>query len=122
MELRNCLRLVAAVVVLCGHFAFAQQRSIPQAPNQLPQQQQPPIQPPGDTTLQRMQEQAARARNLERQKLIVQDTQQLLKLANELNDAVGKTNENTLSLEVVRKAEEIEKLAKHVKDKMKGDY
>ncbi len=69
-----------------------------------------------------MQEQAAKARNLERQKLIVQDTQQLLKLANELNDAVGKSNEHTLSLEVVRKAEEIEKLAKHVKDKMKGDF
>jgi len=46
----------------------------------------------------------------------------LLKLANELNEAVGKSNENTLSLDVIRKADEIEKLAKHVKDKMKGDY
>jgi hypothetical protein len=35
---------------------------------------------------------------------------------------VDKSNEHTLSLDVIRKAEEIEKLAKQVKDKMKGSY
>jgi hypothetical protein len=35
---------------------------------------------------------------------------------------VDKTNENVLSLEVLKKAEEIEKLAHSVKDKMKGSY
>jgi hypothetical protein len=34
---------------------------------------------------------------------------------------VDKSNENLLSLEVVRKAEEIEKLAHRVKEKMKGE-
>jgi hypothetical protein len=33
---------------------------------------------------------------------------------------VDKSNENVLSLEVVKKADEIEKLAHSVKDKMKG--
>jgi len=68
-----------------------------------------------------MQTEAALARNAERQKTLTQDTQKLLKLANELNEAVNKTTQNTLSLDVIRKAEEIEKLAKQVKEKMKGD-
>jgi hypothetical protein len=33
---------------------------------------------------------------------------------------VDRTNENMLSVEVLKKAEEIEKLAHSVKDKMKG--
>ena len=48
------------------------------------------------------------------------DTDILLKLANELKQDVDKSNENTLSLEVVKKAEEIEKLAHSVKEKMKA--
>jgi hypothetical protein len=35
---------------------------------------------------------------------------------------VDKTNESTLSVDVVKKAEEIEKLAHSVKGKMKGSY
>jgi len=35
---------------------------------------------------------------------------------------VDRTNEHTLSLDVIKKAEEIEKLAKSVKGKMKGSY
>jgi len=35
---------------------------------------------------------------------------------------VDKTNESILSLEVIRKAEEIERLAKSVEEKMKGHY
>ena len=41
-------------------------------------------------------------------------------MAVELKAYVDKSNENVLSLEVIRKAEEIEKLAHSVKDKMKG--
>jgi len=43
-----------------------------------------------------------------------------LKLATELKDDVDKTNENVLSLDVIKKADEIEKLAKSVRDKMKA--
>jgi hypothetical protein len=38
-----------------------------------------------------------------------------------LKQYVDKSNENTLSLDVVRKAEEIEKLAHSVKEKMKAN-
>ena len=48
------------------------------------------------------------------------DTDKLLKLSLELKEYVDKSDENVLSLDVIRKAEAIEKLAKSVKDKMKG--
>ena len=48
------------------------------------------------------------------------DTDKLLKLSIELKSYVDKSNENVLSVDVVKKAEAIEKLAKSVKDKMKG--
>jgi hypothetical protein len=60
-----------------------------------------------------------RDRNVMRQKEIVDETNQLLDLAQKLKDAVDKTSKDQLSLDVVRKAEEIEKLAKDVKTKMR---
>ena len=48
------------------------------------------------------------------------DTDKLLKLSVELKQFVDKSDENVLSLEVIKKAEEIEKLARSVKEKMKG--
>ena len=67
-----------------------------------------------------MEQDQARARNVDRQKQLVLDTQKLLALANELKSDVDKSTKDTLSLDVVRKAEEIEKLAHSVKEKMKG--
>lgn len=60
-----------------------------------------------------------REANKKRQQDIRDDTDKLFQLATELKAAVDKTNENLLSLDVVRKADEVEKLAKKVKDKMK---
>jgi hypothetical protein len=57
--------------------------------------------------------------NKDRQEAIKRDTDKLLALATELKDYVDKSNEHVLSLDVVKKAEEIEKLAHHVKEKMK---
>jgi hypothetical protein len=57
---------------------------------------------------------------MDRQKQIVSDTQKLVALANELQADVQKSNKDTLSLDVIRKADEIEKLAKSVREKMKG--
>ncbi len=61
-----------------------------------------------------------KAMNKQRQAALKKDTDKLLELATELKMYVDKSNENTLSLEVVKKAEAIEKLARSVKDKMKG--
>ena len=72
-----------------------------------------------DETNARMQQQQARSRNSDRQKKLVDDTNKLLSLATELKTDVDKTDKNTLSIEVIRKAEEIEKLAHSVKERMK---
>jgi len=59
------------------------------------------------------------AANLERKKQIAEDSAKLLKLATDLKTEIDKTNKDTLSLSVIRKAEEIERLAHIVKEKMK---
>jgi len=59
------------------------------------------------------------AANTERRKQIADDAAQLLQLATELKKEVDKTDKDTLSINVIRKAEMIEKLAKGVKQKMK---
>lgn len=56
-----------------------------------------------------------------RHKQLKTDTEKLLELATQLKASVDKTNEHVLSLEVVRKAEEIEKLAKHIKTNMRDE-
>lgn len=48
------------------------------------------------------------------------DTDKLLQLATELKLQVDKSGEHTLSLDAMRKAQEIEKLAHSVREKMKG--
>jgi hypothetical protein len=74
----------------------------------------------GDEAQERLARDLAKKTNLSRQASLKADTDKLLKLAVELKDSVDKSNANVLSLDVVKKAEEIEKLAHSVKDKMKG--
>jgi len=62
----------------------------------------------------------AKKASQERQAALKKDTEHLLKLAIELKGYVDKSNENVLSLDVIKKADEIEKLAHSVKEKMKG--
>ena len=47
------------------------------------------------------------------------DAEQLFQLASELKAAVDKSNENVLSLQVVRRAEAVEKLAHELRQKIK---
>ena len=64
------------------------------------------------------QERQLRALNAERQKALVSDTVKLLKLANELNADVKSGNPDMLTVDQLRKLEQIEKLAHSVKEKM----
>jgi len=66
------------------------------------------------------EEQQAQLRNSDRQKRLVADTDKLLELATDLKQQVDKTNKDTLSVDVIKKADEIEKLAHSVKERMKG--
>lgn len=72
-----------------------------------------------DPMARHMTAQVAKSRNALRQQQLVSDTAKLLELANELKTEVDKSDKNTLSLAVVKKAEEIEKLAKSVRDRMR---
>jgi hypothetical protein len=76
--------------------------------------------PPPDENRDRMEHDRAKKANEDRQAALKSDTEKLVKLAGELKDYVDKSNENVLSLDVMKKAEEIEKLAKSVKEKMRG--
>ena len=66
------------------------------------------------------QRDTVKKQNAKRERDIKTDTEKLLELATELKQSVDKTNQNTLSVDVIKKAEEIEKLAHAVKEKMKG--
>lgn len=63
-------------------------------------------------------EKRARLMNLERQKAMVAAADKLVKLAAELNREVARSDSTGLTLEQLRKVEEIEKLAHNVRDKM----
>ena len=77
--------------------------------------------PPEDESRARMEKDMAKKANEQRQADLKRDTDKLLKLTTELKDYVDKTNENLLSVEVMNKAEEIEKLAHSVREKMRGN-
>lgn len=107
--------LAAALLLGPASLCHAQAQNRPPLPDTRPQPNNPE-----DVWAEQQQKKMEKAANLERQREIRKDTEKLLELATELKQAVDKSNENTLSLDVVKKADQIEKLAKSVKDKMKG--
>lgn len=87
---------------------------------------QPPVltDPPDASRQTEMREQQTpqksyAAASEERKKQIGEDSARLLQLAAELKSEVDKTTKDTLSLGVIRKADEIENLARSVREKMK---
>ena len=115
-------RLLAAGLLFALSPGASTQQPTP--PLIAPQTNQPSILPIPDTQQSDLPsdlaERQAKLMNNSRQKQLILDTQRLLTLANELKTAVDKSNKDTLSLDVIRKADEIEKLAHSVKEKMKG--
>ena len=115
---------VCAALLLAGSWAGLHTISAAQVQQQVPNGQQlPPFgEPPNanDPLQHQRLEKMEKARNSDRQKQLVEDTDKLLSLAKELKEEVDKSNKDTLSVDVVKKAAEIEKLAKNVKDRMRG--
>jgi len=110
VRIRLC---VLFLLLLFRYPAFAQQ-SVPHS--------QPDVNQPFDEEEARtrmthdMEKKAAK----QRVAALRTDTDRLLKLSQELKEYVDKSDENVLSLDVIKKAEAIEKLAKSVREKMKG--
>jgi hypothetical protein len=68
----------------------------------------------------RMNEERMKALNSDRHKRLEDDASKLLALSTELKSDVDKANKDELSLDVMRKAAEIEKLAHDVQSRMKN--
>ncbi len=89
-----------------------------------PQTQPPdPMSPPivnADDARARLSIEMAKKAAKERLVVLKHNTDKLLKLSAELKQSVDKSDENVLSLDVIKKAEEIEKLARSIKENMKG--
>jgi hypothetical protein len=83
----------------------------------------PPLNGPSrpDPLTVEQQHKQAESRNKERQSSLKKDTDQLLQLATELKQSVDKTNEHVLSLDVIKKTEAVEKLAKSIREKMRAN-
>jgi hypothetical protein len=115
------LMLVAAIALLTGAAQPGQSPSQnPDKPYLLPEANRLPD--ANDQMKMRNQDakqQSFDAANTERKKQISDDSTKLLTLAMALKAEVDKTNKDMLSLNVIRKADEIEKLARNVKEKMK---
>lgn len=62
----------------------------------------------------------AKMRNDARQQQLVNDTNKLVELATQLKQEMDKSGKDVDQDDVAKKAAEIEKLAKNVKDRMKG--
>jgi hypothetical protein len=67
-----------------------------------------------------MDEERMKSMNDDRHKKLAADVDRLLELTNQLKSDVDKTNKDELSLDVIRKAAEIEKLAHDVQSRMKN--
>lgn len=90
--------------------------------SELPGDQLPGVAPssaPISPEQERMEHEREKKWNKQRFEDIKRDTDKLLELATELKQNVDRANENTLSLDVIKKADEIDKLAKQVREKMK---
>jgi hypothetical protein len=123
---------VSAVIPLIPHVSLAQQSGNVQSPaNMHDFSQWPPINPLANRTADanRIMEDSMKSKenqkrlaelNLQRKKEMSEDTDKLLVLANELKTVADKVNKDPISMESVRKAEAIAKLARDVREKMKA--
>ena len=116
------LSAVAACVMACA--ALAASRELASQDMSRPILSPEANRPPDANAQMAMHEQQTKktsfeAANTERKRQISEDSTRLLKLATDLKTEVDKTSKDTLSLGVIRKADEIERLAHTVKEKMK---
>ena len=112
--------MVAGLLVCCGLLMACWSQNAP-ASSAGTQGQNPQIAPPPSPAEIEMQKRAAKQQAQERFAQVKKDTDHLLELATQLKKSVDEAGDQKLSLEVIHKADQIEKLAKQVRQKMAGD-
>ena len=121
LALIGALLLTGGSVRVSGGQTFPQQpvpgqgRQNPGSPNK----PMPGLDPDANPLDTHREEQQAKLRNDDRQKRLVADTAKLLVLATDLKAQVDKSTKDTMSVDVIKKADEIEKLAHSLKERMK---
>jgi len=108
------IALVLLTVIGAANPAPAQQVHLPPAVSQGQGMGTPPLKSGDD-----IQKQQAIAANLQRQAEIRRDTEKMFQLSSELKEYLDKTGQGVMSVDAIKKAEQIEKLAHGVKSKMK---
>jgi hypothetical protein len=107
---------LAMMLVVIGTVA-AQQIHLPPAVSQSQGMGNVPVRPNDET-----QRKQAMAANLQRQAEMKRDGEKLAQLTQELNDYLQNKGEGVISVDALKKAEQIEKLAHSVKSKMKQSF
>ena len=108
-----CVGVILIPLLLSGDRSLAQQRAplpVPPAPRGADDEPAPPSKGPS-RNIKMMKESFEQTQK---------DTAELYDLATQLKEEVEKADENTLSLTVMKKAEEVEKLAGKIKNRMKN--
>ena len=110
------IALLALALVCAPRTAFAQMPKLPPSISQGPGGNVPLN---SDDDIQKAQAQAA---NQQRQAEIRRDTEKMFQLTSELKEYVEKSGHGVVSVDAIKKAEQIEKLAHGVKSKMKQSF
>ena len=109
-----CYSFILSVVVVIPAAGSSPVDVIPVGQFQHQQKEQEPVIPPD------IERKMAKERSKARYEDMKRDSQKLLELATELKQYVDKSGENVLSMNVIKKCDEIEKLSKSVRSKMRG--
>lgn len=120
----SILRGAAGLLLTVALSGFAQQQPQGAQSSSNPAQSEKPNQHPEANRvpgpdIQPQQQTKQQKADAAQRKQIANDAAKLLQLAQQLKAEVDKTDKDTLSLQVIRKADSIEKLAKGVTAKMK---
>lgn len=109
--------LVVMFVLLGASVASAQTVHLPPTVTEPQGTGAPPV-----TSSEDVQRQQAIAANEQRQVEIRRDTDKMAELTQELKEYLAKTDPGVMSVDAIKKAEQIEKLARSVKSKMKQSF
>ena len=117
MEKSISLIAISLLFLAVSGVASAQQIHLPPAVSQSQGMGNVPVS--GSDSVQRQQ---ALAANQQRQVELRRDTEKMSELTQELKDYLLKSEQGVVSLDAIKKAEQIEKLAKSVKSKLKQSF
>lgn len=111
------LMVALCTLLFAAAFTYGQQIHLPPAVSQSQGMGSPPV-----VGADNIQKQQARAAGEQRQLEIKRDTQKMAELTQELKDYIEKSETGVVSVDAVKKAEQIEKLAHSVKSKLKQSF